>query len=95
MASSVFQEEWEICAEALEYLRNQWETHNNRKVLLSRKEIYEVNMKMVDMKYCLDSAKTFEDIAEFRKKHIELNHVILTCAVKMGFTIKNRNTLGT
>ena len=52
-------------------------------------------MKMVDLKYCLDSAKTFEDIAEFREKHIEINHVILSAAVKMGFTIKSRNTHGT
>ena len=95
MASSVFEEEWEICAEALEYLRNQWEAHNNRKVLLSRKEIYEVNMKMVDLKYCLDGARTFEAIAEFREKHIDLNHVICSAAVKMGFTVKSRNTAGT
>jgi hypothetical protein len=67
MALSEFQKEWEICAEALEYLKSQWKTHNNQKVLLCRKEIYKVNIKMVDMKYILDSAKTFQDIAEFRK----------------------------
>jgi uncharacterized protein (DUF2461 family) len=95
MASSVFQEEWEMCAEALEYLRNQWEDHNERKIFLSRKEIYEVNMKMVELKYCLDSAKTFDDISEFRRKHVELNHVIVSAAVKMGFTIQSRNVHGT
>jgi hypothetical protein len=47
--------------EALEHLRNQRETHNNRKVLLSRKEMYEVNMKIVNMKYCLDSAKNVKN----------------------------------
>ena len=34
MALSEFQKEWEICAEALEYLKSQWKTHNNQKVLL-------------------------------------------------------------